>query len=165
MFVIRERLYAHPVYCMRSLSGFVNAVILPRNKLFRLRTKVAVFMHTAHVFISLSVSMCDLYYFTLKRRFVHTTSHTPPNRFCICTCLIVVYAGLRFFGRLETINLSTLKPSGLFSTTHCSILRLIVQFGLDVPNFATRRLRACHHARAPSGGRWNCAREMSGNFA
>jgi len=35
---------------------------------------------------------------------------------------------------------------------------------LDVPTFATRRLHACHHARAPSGGRWNCGREMSGNF-
>jgi hypothetical protein len=23
----------------------------------------------------------------------------------------------------------------------------------------------CHHARPPSGGRWNCGREMSGNFA
>ena len=51
-----------------------------------------------------------------------------------------------------------------FSTTHCSLLRLIVRSGLDVPTFATRRLHACHHARAPSGGRWNCGREMSGNF-
>jgi len=44
-------------------------------------------------------------------------------------------------------------------------LRLIVRSGLDVPTFATRCLYACHHARAPSGGRWNCGREMSGNFA
>ena len=44
-------------------------------------------------------------------------------------------------------------------------LRLIVRSGLDVPTFATRRLHACHHARAPSGGRWNCGLEMSGNFA
>ena len=42
--------------------------------------------------------------------------------------------------------------------------RLIVRSGLDVPTFVTRRLHACHHARAPSGGRWNCGREMSGNF-
>jgi len=40
-------------------------------------------------------------------------------------------------------------------------LRLIVRSGLDVPTFATRR----HHATAPSGGKWNCGREMSGNFA
>ena len=53
----------------------------------------------------------------------------------------------------------------LFSTTHCSHLRLIVRSGLDVPSFATRRLHACHHATAPSGGRWNCGREMSCNFA
>ena len=52
-----------------------------------------------------------------------------------------------------------------FSTTHCSLLRLIVRSGLDVPTFATRRLHVCHHARAPSGGRWNRGREMSGNFA
>ena len=31
-------------------------------------------------------------------------------------------------------------------------LRLIVQSGLDVPSFATRRLNACHHARTPSVG-------------
>jgi len=57
-------------------------------------------------------------------------------------------------------------PLGLlcFFTTHCS-LRLIVGSELDVPTFATRRLHACHHPRAPSGGRWNCGREMSGNFA
>jgi len=35
---------------------------------------------------------------------------------------------------------------------------------LDVPIFASRRLHACHHASAPSGGRWNCGREMSRNF-
>ena len=44
-------------------------------------------------------------------------------------------------------------------------LRLIVRSGLDVPTFATRRLHACHNARAPSGGRWNCGREMSEDFA
>ena len=37
--------------------------------------------------------------------------------------------------------------------------------GLDVPTFVTRRLHACHHARAPSGGKWNCGREMFENFA
>jgi hypothetical protein len=36
--------------------------------------------------------------------------------------------------------------------------------GLDIPSFATRRLHACPHARAPSGGRWKCGREMSGKF-
>jgi hypothetical protein len=51
-----------------------------------------------------------------------------------------------------------------FLNTHCS-LRLIVRSELDVPTFVTRLLHVCHHARAPSGGRWNCGREMSGNFA
>ena len=36
--------------------------------------------------------------------------------------------------------------------------------GLDIPAFATRRLHACNHAKAPSGGRWNCGREMSRKF-
>jgi len=40
-------------------------------------------------------------------------------------------------------------------------VRLIVRSGLDVSTFVTRGL----HARAPSGGRWNCEREMSDNFA
>jgi hypothetical protein len=52
----------------------------------------------------------------------------------------------------------------IYTTTHCSLLRLIVRSGLDVPTFATRRLHACHHARAPSGGKWNCGRDMSGKF-
>ena len=43
-------------------------------------------------------------------------------------------------------------------------LRLIVRSGLEVPTFANRRLHASYHARAPSGGRWNCGREMSGQF-
>jgi len=45
-------------------------------------------------------------------------------------------------------------------------LRLIVRSWLDVPTFATRRLHAYHHARAPSRGRRNGGREMlAGNFA
>jgi len=52
-----------------------------------------------------------------------------------------------------------------FQLTHCSLIRLIMRSGLDVSTFATRHLRACHHAREPSGGRWNCGQEISGNFA
>jgi hypothetical protein len=43
-------------------------------------------------------------------------------------------------------------------TMHCS-LRLIMRSQLDVLTFATRCLHACHHAKAPSGGKWNCGRE------
>jgi hypothetical protein len=39
-----------------------------------------------------------------------------------------------------------------------------VRSGLDVPTFATRRLHACSHVRAPSGGRWNRGLELSGKF-
>ena len=41
----------------------------------------------------------------------------------------------------------------LSKTTHCGLLRLIVRSGLDIPTFATRRLHAYHHVRAPGGGR------------
>jgi len=51
------------------------------------------------------------------------------------------------------------------SLLRTAALRLIVQSELDVPTFAIRRLHACHHATAPSGRRWNCGREVSGNFA
>jgi hypothetical protein len=44
------------------------------------------------------------------------------------------------------------------------LFRLIVWSGLDIPTFATRRLHVFHHARAPSCGRWDCGREMSGKF-
>jgi len=53
----------------------------------------------------------------------------------------------------------------LFVELRTAALRLIVRSWLDVPAFGTRRFHACHHARAPSGRRWNCGREMSGNFA
>jgi hypothetical protein len=43
-------------------------------------------------------------------------------------------------------------------------IRLIVRSGLDFTTFATRRLHACHQARARSGGKWNCGREISGKF-
>jgi hypothetical protein len=46
----------------------------------------------------------------------------------------------------------------LFIQLRTAAWRLIVRSWLDVPTFATRRLHACHHARAPSGGRWNCGR-------
>ena len=49
----------------------------------------------------------------------------------------------------------------LFVQQRTAALRLIVPSWLAVSTFATRRL----HARAPRGGRWNCGREMSGNFA
>ena len=43
-----------------------------------------------------------------------------------------------------------------FIQLRTAALRLIVRSWLDVPTFATRRLHACHHARAPSGGRRKC---------
>ena len=39
----------------------------------------------------------------------------------------------------------------IFSNYAPQPLRLIVRSWLDVPSFATRRLQACHHARALSG--------------
>jgi sterol desaturase/sphingolipid hydroxylase (fatty acid hydroxylase superfamily) len=67
-------------------------------------------------------------------------------------------------GNMYGVTSKTKYVCYVFFTTHCS-LRLIVQFELDVPTFATRRLHAYHHARAPAGGKWNFGLEMSGNFA
>jgi hypothetical protein len=53
----------------------------------------------------------------------------------------------------------------MFVQLRIASLKLIVRSWLDVPTFTTRRLHACHHARTPSGGRRNCGREMSVNFA
>ena len=76
------------------------------------------FMQSAHVFISPSVSMCDIYYLMLERRFVNTTSHTTPNRLYICTCTIVIYARLHSNRCLQTINLNPLMPSGYYMYHH-----------------------------------------------
>jgi len=69
-----------------------------------------------------------------------------------------------------TYNTVTLRHFSIFldnffSNYAVQPLRLIVRPGLDVPTFATRRIHACHHARAPSEGRWNCKRGMFDNFA
>jgi hypothetical protein len=61
-------------------------------------------------------------------------------------------------------NVSNRPRDVLFSTTNCNLLRLIVWSVLGISTFATRCLHTCHHARAPSGGRWNCGREMCGKF-
>jgi hypothetical protein len=53
----------------------------------------------------------------------------------------------------------------LFEQLRTAALMLIVRSWSDVRTFATGHLHACHHTRAPSSGRWNCGREMSGNFA
>ena len=60
----------------------------------------------------------------------------------------------------EDIYLHYFRTPLLFIQLGTAALRLIIRSGLDVPTSATRR----HHARAPSGGRWNCGREMSGKF-
>jgi hypothetical protein len=71
----------------------------------------------------------------------------PSNIFCYLR--IVLLANEFFF----------------FIQLRTAALRLIVRSWLDVPTFATRRLHACHHASAPSVGKWNCGREMSGSFS
>jgi len=76
----------------------------------------------------------------------------------------LLHRGKKFGYVFKLISVIVFGTMLCFFTTHCS-LRLIVRSEFDIPTFATRSLHACHHARAPSGGRWNCGREMSGNFA
>jgi len=61
--------------------------------------------------------------------------------------------------KLLHLYMCTMQPFFLFSTTHCSLLRVIVRSGLDVPTFATRRLHASPRGKWRNGGR-----EMSGKF-
>jgi hypothetical protein len=68
-------------------------------------------------------------------------------------------------GEWSSSRLGCLTLEEMFFLLRAAALRLIVRSELDVPTFAIRRLHACHQARAPSGGKWNCGREMSGNFA
>jgi hypothetical protein len=59
-------------------------------------------------------------------------------------CTMKMYVG-------EEVYLLAIVLLLLFSTYTLQPSRLIVRSGLDVPTFATRRLHASHHARAPSG--------------
>jgi len=76
--------------------------------------------------------------------------HNPPN---------VIFTTIRDYTDNVKKSCSSLLHYAL------QPFKAYVRSGLDVPTFATRRLHACHHAKAPSAGRWNCGREMSGNFA
>ena len=67
---------------------------------------------------------------------------------------------MEVIGSLLTFCDSTCIVLLLFSTYALQPSRLIMRSGLDLPTFTTRHL----HARAPSGGRWNCGREMSCKF-
>jgi len=57
---------------------------------------------------------------------------------------------LDIFTHTHTQLHQTLTYLFIYATMQWSLLRLIVRSGLDVPTFATRRLHACHHARALS---------------
>jgi hypothetical protein len=107
------------------------------------------------------------------------TGYVKPSTICILTNIFTTFIFKTgcVFSFLEQLAKYKIQPYCKlhYNDTHsiCDVpiiiifnyalqsSRLIVRSGLDVPTFATRRL----HARAPSGGRWNCGREMSGNFA
>jgi len=80
--------------------------------------------------------------------------HKPLDLHCVC----YLHKKLQF-ASVEVVMMR--RVVCLFIQLHTAVLRLIVRSWLDVPTFATRRL----HTRAPSSGRWNCGREVSGNFA
>jgi len=84
-----------------------------------------------------------------------------PHEISFCTAVSIILPENKHVEYIKNYNINLL----LFSTYALQPSKLIVRSGLDVPTFAARRLHACHHARAPSGGRWNCGREMSENFA
>ena len=67
--------------------------------------------------------------------------------------LLMWYLILNILWFLGVYKSAPHKPVCLLVQLRTAALRLIVRSWLDVPTFATRRLHACHHARAPSGGR------------
>jgi len=83
---------------------------------------------------------------------------------CLFVCLFVYLFIYLFIYLFVCLFVCLFACLFVCTITHRTI-RLIVRSWLDVPNFATSRLHTCHHARAPSGGRWNCGRETFGNFA
>ena len=62
----------------------------------------------------------------------------------------------RFHGDLET----SAPFYDYFSNYALQLLKAYCAIWVRLPTFATWRLDACHHARALSGGRWNCGREI-----
>jgi hypothetical protein len=83
------------------------------------------------------------------------TFEIERNHLCAKTVLVDHNQALAALKRPLKLSqtVSRIRELLFLLTTHCSPLRLIVRFGLDVPTFATRRLHASHHARALSRGR------------
>jgi hypothetical protein len=83
---------------------------------------------------------------------------------CAFIYLDKILENIPHFGTIKLcldVEIVSLQEVCLFVQLCNTALRLTVRSWLDIPTFATR----CHHARAPSGRKWNCGREMSGNFA
>jgi len=83
-----------------------------------------------------------------KMAYVVYTWDAIVSIYVLFVTIVTTYYGM-YTSCLVCVQLS-LGVMLCFFTTHCS-LRLIVRSELDVPTFATRRLHACHHTRAPSG--------------
>jgi hypothetical protein len=98
---------------------------------------------------------------TKHEKIVNELMYTITIVNCTRTDFICIQSGATFN---STYGIPTTGVFLIYTTTHCSLLRLIVRSGLNVSTFATRRLHACHHTRAPSGERWNCGQEMPGKF-
>jgi hypothetical protein len=97
---------------------------------------------------------------SMKPCFNGLACHTHPEVWLVSTCKWKsIPENPSMFSMLQRVQYV------FFFTYALQPLRRIVRSWLDVSTFATRRVHACHYARAPSGGRWNCWREMSGNFA
>ena len=93
---------------------------------------------------------------------VSLTCYSRPqtSRFITLCILLTGREHIPAFTSSLTSILATNKVFPFFfvyTTTHCSLKAYCA--------ILVRRSNFRHQARAPSGGRWNCGREMSGNFA
>ena len=151
--------------CMVMVGGFFGGREGGRGKTKELGSQVFFFFEP-HLPDTLSHQPCDSSTMLCSSScFPVFTSHLPSKTMVSLLTVVLwnylLYPLINSFVFFVRLLLGYLL---LFSNYALQPLRLIVRSGLDVPTLATRRLHACHHARAPSGGRWNCGREMSGKF-
>jgi len=142
-------------YCYRGTASLQRHRL---RKIAALGTRSTSWGFTPAALLGATLTVCRTHYGQSSCNTVQYTEKSGHNiqlsSVCRAVNMFTTYRAKQYFIHLFIFSTYALQPS-----------RLIVRSRLDFPTFATRRLHACHHARAPSSGRWNRGREMSENFA
>jgi hypothetical protein len=119
----------------------------------------------------------DLSFSSLRRFMVSASAGSSvPIQFSFFDCLTLKIKALRLFETSRTTISTHLEHSEICQETYIFIS--IIIFNLCTAafkaycaiwvrrsNFRHQASPRVYHARAPSGERWNCGRDMSGSFA